>query len=249
MSMIHLLADQGCNPPRLHRFALALGFDVQLIQRPDLLKLPGSDTRLVFFPGGWYSLKDDQKRAVIDFVHSGGGCVGVCAGAFQVAGYIPVIPGRVLRSGFRGRLYLEPVRGDHPVLRDVVRPCTRHAKRRWEAVPVTHMGGPFMFPEDRSTVLATYDAEGELAALLAAEIGQGRAVAIASHPEWREAPLPPEDGCTSLPHGDPRLILANALRWAMQLELDPQGDVQRLDAAGCGREPVDATPSKEALAQ
>ena len=103
-----------------------------------------------------------------------------------------------------------------------------------------------MFPEDRSSILATYDADGELAALLAAEVGLGRAVAIASHPEWREAPLPPEDTCVSLPHGDPRLILANALRWAMKIEPDPRADIERLDAAGCGTVSGQPRQSQEA---
>jgi hypothetical protein len=238
MPTVHLLADSGCNPVQLQRFTQSLGYEVRLIERPALLKLSHSGAAMVLFPGGWYSLNQEQKQATVEFVRGGGGCVGVCAGAYQVAGYIPLIPGRVLRCGFRGRVYLEPVRGDHPVLCEVARPCTRHQDRRWEPVPVTHMGGPFMFPEDRGAVVATYDTEGELPALLAAEVGAGRAVAIASHPECREAPLPPEDPFISYPHGDPRLILANALRWVMKIELRPQDDVQLLNAAGCGTAPL-----------
>ena len=232
----HLFSDRGANPDKLESIIKALGWQVRRIQRQDLLSLPGSDATLLFFPGGWYALDTGQKAAVQAFVAGGGGCIGVCAGAYQVAGYIPLMPGRVLRANLRGRLYMEPQQGDHPILSHVVMPCTRHQDRRWEQVLLSHMGGPIILPEKREWIIGSYDCEGELGALTAAELGLGRAVAIASHPELALAPLSQDDSLSDVSPdsprtcGDVRLILANAIRWAMRLPVDPQADAQRLRA-------------------
>lgn len=234
--VVHMYSGRGTNPECLQALLAALGYAMEPVDRADLASLRQRGARLLFLPGGWYFFTDEQKAAVQDFVRQGGGCVGVCAGSYQVAGYIPVIPGRVLRANFRGRVYLEPQR-DHPILSQVALPCTRHQDRRWEPVPVTHLGGPVILPSDRESIVASYDFEGELGALVAAAVGRGRAVAIASHPEHPLAPLPPVDTVTDpVPPapamwGDIRLILANAVRWAMNLPVDPSADAARLAAA------------------
>lgn len=218
MVEIALYADQGANPRKLARALRNWGFAVTLIKRPDLPQLTANSFDLLYLPGGWYRFSETLNEQIRDFVLTGGGCIGTCAGAYNVAGYIPVIPGRVLRANFRGRLYLEPQQGSHPILRGVVQRCTRHKDRRWEPIAATHLGGPLILPEDRDSIVASYDLEGELGALVAASVGNGRAVAIASHPELPLAPLPRMDSSRRtqkpLPQGDESLIVRNAVLWA-----------------------------------
>ncbi len=145
--------------------------------------------------------------------------MGSCCGAYVMIDNLKLIAGRTRRVSFRGRLSLEPLEGDHPILRGIAQRCTRHPDRIWEPVAVTHLGGPLMYPEDPTTILATYDVEAEIGALLAAEYGKGRVVAIASHPEMPRCPLPPGDPAAAgsdrpLPQGDEQQIVPNAVRWA-----------------------------------
>jgi hypothetical protein len=237
---IRIYTGKGCNPQRIADFLALLGHKLTPISHGELTSLPDSGASLLMFPGGWYPIGKDEGAAIRKYVDQGGGCVGICAGSYQVGGYIPVIPGRVLRSNFRGRAYLEPKQGDHPVLQGVARRCTRHRDREWEQVPVTQLGGPLMLPEDRSWTIASFDFEGEVSALSAAELGRGRAVAISSHPELAMADVPSADTLGPWPtpekatFGDRRAILANAVRWAAGQSVDPEGDLARL--------PVEAPP-------
>jgi len=185
---------------------------------------------VLYLPGGWYRFEDSLNRRIVDYVRQGGGCVGTCAGSYLVAGYIPIIPGRVLRANIRGRVYLEPQQGDHPILDGVVHRCTRHNERKWEQIAVTHLGGPLIFPEDRSNIIASYDTEGEIGAIVAADIGKGRAVALASHPELPLADLPAAD--TARQHdkardmqGDESRIVLNAVLWAARQTVIPMEKV------------------------
>lgn len=215
---VGMYAGGGTNPARLTRCLRGFGFAVRALSTEVIAALTCGDCDVLYLPGGWYFFPDSAKAAIISFVRRGGGCVGTCAGAYNVAGFIPVIPGRVLRGNFRGRLYLEPQRGEHPILRGVVQPCTRHKQRQWEPIAVTHIGGPFMLPEDRRAIVASFDIEGELGALLAASVGKGRAVALASHPEMPLAQVPARDPVRQsrapLPQGDVTLLIRNAVLWA-----------------------------------
>jgi hypothetical protein len=223
-----MFAGEGANPARLTACLRRFGMEVREVGIPGLDALhPGED--VLYLPGGWYSFGPEEKEAIVAFVKAGGGCVGSCAGAYNVAGKIPVIPGRVLRNNMRGRLYVEPQRGDHPILRGVVRPCTRHKDRQWEPIAMTHLGGPFMLPDDPGTIVASYDVEGRIGAILAAGIGAGRAVALASHPEHPLADLPASDtkrnDPASLPQGDATLLVRNAVLWAAGVAVPEPGSI------------------------
>lgn len=220
---VSMYVGEGTDSAALIGCLKTFGFQVREVSLAELDGLKPGDCDVLYLPGGWYAFDSAAKDAIIAFVTAGGGCVGTCAGAYQVAGYIPVIPGRVLRTDMRGRLALEPRQGDHPVLRGVVQPCTRHAGRAWEPIAVTHFGGPFMLPDDKGTIVAAYDVEGEIGAILAADVGTGRAVALASHPEFGVPELHPDDPARvaekPLPQGDASLILRNAVLWAARRDV------------------------------
>ena len=227
--------DKGTNPQRIMAFVEALGHAVTGVDRDQIITLNHHDFDVLVFPGGWYRFNDSQREKIQNIFHAGLGAIGICAGAYQVGGYLPLIPGKVLRANMRGRVYLEPQQGDHPILASVVQRCTRHNNRTWEPVGVTQLGGPLMFPEKKEWMLASYDAEAEISALSAAEIQDGRAVAIASHPELELAALPSAElpGAHDVPPtwNDVRLIFANALRWAAKRQVQPQRDSEKLTAA------------------
>jgi len=215
---VAMYSGTGTNPRKLTEFLRGCGCHVFPVEKTDILRLSHDECEVLYLPGGWYRFTDEVNGAIRRFVRRGGGCVGSCAGAYLVGGYIPLIAGRVLRANIRGRLYLEPQQGNHPILRGVVRRCTRHKDRRWEPVAVTHLGGPMILPDDPRTIVASYDFEGCIGAIVAAPLGRGRAVAIASHPELKLAGLPACDTARRpgrpLCQGDAALIVRNAVLWA-----------------------------------
>lgn len=215
---IAFFASKFCNPEFLDTALGDAGFAVTLSDLDALASLDRGDFDVLYLPGGWYTFAPPVVERIQRFVASGGGCVGSCCGAYVIIDNLKLIPGRTQRVSFRGRLAIEPQQGTHPILRDIAMPCTRHPDRVWEPVAMTHLGGPLMHPEDPATILASYDFEGEIGALLAADFGKGRVVAIASHPEMDLCPLPPGDpanaGTGKLPQGDAHQIIARAVRWA-----------------------------------
>jgi hypothetical protein len=220
---VGMYVGEGTDPAPLVKALRQFGFPVRELKLEDINALSCETCDVLYLPGGWYFFEQPAKDAMIAFVKGGGGCVGTCAGAYNVAGHIPIIPGRVLRENIRGRIYIEPQQGEHPILKGAVQPCTRHSGRKWEPVAMTHLGGPMLLPEDKKTIVAAYDFEGEIGNILAAEIGSGRAVALASHPELRMAALPADDPARPetkpLPQGDASLILRNAVLWAAKKEV------------------------------
>lgn len=226
MLRIRLFHGEGATPESIEAALSSFGFDVSAIGIGNLAELSSDETEVLYLPGGWYRFDSKINSAIGRFVRGGGACVGTCAGSYLVAGDLNLIPSRVLRPNIRGRVYLEPQQCTHPILRGVVQPCRRHHHRpHGEPLAMTHLGGPFLLPEDKDSVVLSYDFEGEIGALLAAEVGEGRAVAIASHPELDVSALPSGDtvdraahSVDKLPQGDVRLLMRNAVLWAARRE-------------------------------
>jgi len=215
---VAFFSSKFCNPEFLDTALSDAGFAVTPCDLEALAALDRRDFDVLYLPGGWYTFAPPLVERIRAFVTAGGGCVGSCCGAYVIIDNLKLIGGRTRRVSFRGRLSIEPQQGEHPILRDIAMPCTRHPDRTWEPVAMTHLGGPLMYPDDPTTILASYDFEGEIGALLATGLGKGRVVAIASHPEMPLCPLPPGDpanaGSGKLPQGDAHQIIAQAVRWA-----------------------------------
>jgi len=213
----------GANHQAMFYYLGKWGFDVQLVGKDQLTNLPAAGIDVLFLSGGWYRFDETIYAALRAFVDEGGGVVSSCAGAYLVAGDSGIIPGRVHNNNIRGRVYMEPQQGEHPILKHVVRPCTRHNKRKFESIAMTHHGGPMIFPQDRSHIILSFDIEGEVGSLVAADRGKGRAVAIAPHPEYPLAALPEADvkRLNDRPYdqqGQEWQIIRNAVLWAARRE-------------------------------
>ena len=198
----------------------------QSIWRDELAQLQPGAVDVLLLHGGWYGIDRQPAQeqhtiqdspthramaeAVRRFVRSGGGLVGVCCGAYNVV-WLGVIQAEISRTMGTGMHALEVVNEKHPILRGVIERTRGHKDRKWKSLPVVRLNGPIFFPRDRSQLILSYDWEQRLGAVLAADYGQGRAVAISPHPE-----------CTENERGDilnePPLrsagLLRNALYWS-----------------------------------
>jgi hypothetical protein len=144
-------------------------------------------------------------------VREGGGVVGVCCGAFNVV-WLGLIEADISRSYGVGLHSLEVVDGRHPIVRGVIERDRGRNDRRWLPLNVVRVSGPIFFPKHPRQMVLSYDWEHRLGAVLAADYGKGRAVAISPHPEMTE-----HEADTEL-RNEPLMkasgLLKNALYWS-----------------------------------
>lgn len=221
------LNDSSANVLKLVRALRNWEMSFTSIWRDELPRLRPADVDVLLLHGGWYGIDrvpgqnqtDRVQRpehrgmaaAVRRFVREGGGVVGVCCGAFNVV-WLGLIQADISRSYGVGLHSLEVVDGRHPILRGVARRARGRRDRRWLPLTVMRVSGPIFFPRQPRQMILSYDWERRLGAVLAADYGRGRAVAISPHPEMtaqetdtdlRNEPLLPVAG-----------VLKNALYWS-----------------------------------
>ncbi len=225
--------DRNANILRFIRCLTFWGMRFSPVWRDELESLPASGIDVLLLPGGWYGIgrvpgQDQyvvsataadkrQGAAVRRFVRNGGGLVGVCAGAFNVV-WLGLIDADISRTSGAGIHSLEMVQASHPLLKGVARRAVGRKDRRWQAVPVMRISGPVFFPKDSQTLIASYDWEQRLGAVLAADADRGRAVAVSPHPERTEH----DSGLCEVPLAPlmpVAVLLRNALLWAAHREV------------------------------
>jgi hypothetical protein len=212
---------------RFFRCMQAWDMDFVSVWRDNLEKIDqfGIDTLLLH--GGWYGINrkpgqdqyqveandEDRKRgeAVCRFVENGGGIVGVCAGSFNIV-WLGLIEADISRAAGAGLHSLEVVDPEHPIAAPVIEKGP-HANRPWCSIPIIRIGGPIFFPKKQNQMIFSYDWEKRLGAVLAAEFGKGRAVAVSPHPERTEHDLD-EDVALSHPLMHAAEILHHSLLWS-----------------------------------
>ena len=218
--------DPAANLLKFVRAFRNWGLAFQSIWRDELTQLRPGDVDVLLLHGGWYGIDRDpaqeqhvikdspahrtRAEAVRRFVRTGGGVVGVCCGAYNVV-WLRMIPAEISRTMGVGMHELEVVNAKHPLLRGVIERTHGHKDRTWKRLPAVRLNGPMFFPKDRSHLVLSYDWEQRLGAVLAADYGQGRAVAISPHPECTENER--EDILTEPPMRVVAL-LRNALYWS-----------------------------------
>ena len=191
------------------------GMSFRTVYREELRALEPGDFDLVYLHGGWYRIDSEKPAAdaLKRFVRTGGGCVGVCCGAFNI-GWLDLIEMaqiHLLRMTSWAQIKAQVVR--HPILKGVRERNKGDSRTFSPLIPIVYFNGPFMIPADKSpTMVASYDNEGCFGAILAGTYGKGRVVAFGPHPEKEmiENSLAQN---RSLPRA--ALMLHNALHWAV----------------------------------
>lgn len=180
------------------------GFSYEPITLLDIEKGVLSRFDIVWFPGGFgYFPNKTTANNLRKFVSSGGGLIGICAGAF-----VPLRP-RCSYKGIKGGLSLLPVTFDHfresgyarvnfnpkdPLARGLktvakkpvyaLYQLPREALKYTVRVTMLRGNGPLMRALSRKAgVAAYYDGSNPYAAVVRGKYGQGRIVVFSAHPD------------------------------------------------------------------
>lgn len=223
------LHNSGASIERYVRCLKEWQLDFRSVWRDDLPRLGELGIDVLLIHGGWYGIDrqpgQDQHTfestpeqrahgdAIRKFVREGGGAVGICAGAYNVV-WLGLIEAEISRADGIGMHSLEVTDGEHPLLRGVAERAEGRTDRAWKPIPTIRWNGPIFMDCDPRHRVAAYDWEQRLGAVLAADYGAGRAVAISGHPEMVEEDLTMEGGIATAPRMPCSLILRNALYWA-----------------------------------
>jgi glutamine amidotransferase-like uncharacterized protein len=168
---------------------------------------------LLIVPGGYTAkyvdaLDEQGFEQIREFVASGGGYIGICAGAYIAARNVEV-PGRppglgiieienVRRAG-RGIRTITVGQAEHPVV-----------KGYEGKVDIWYQNGPMMQAGEGVETLAIYEEGGD--AIVCATYGAGRVIIFSPHPEGsRQGGVDPEEAGTLK-------LLENAVAFASRLE-------------------------------
>ncbi|MHC4872053.1 MAG: hypothetical protein ACYTFY_09425 [Planctomycetota bacterium] len=222
-----------CHAPEtdLRRFERCLnhwGFPYDILHREEFSDLPDKGFDTLLLHGGWYGIDrtpgqnredftqnaEQLKRGEIlkNYVKDGSGLIGICAGSYNVI-WMDFIKAEVSRMDGVGMHSMEVVQSGHPVLRDNVFCTENRSDRLYKNIPVVRFNGPMFFPEEKDSLVLSYDWEQRIGAVLADTFGRGRAAAISPHPERTENDL--EDA--SDPLDEPLMpvadVLKNAILW------------------------------------
>lgn len=163
--------------PALHHFDIPF----MTIDKEYLAGLEPGDFDVLLLPGGWYFFEDKINDRIKRFVADGGGFVGICCGAINAC-KIGLLNAEMYSMFGVGPTVLEPVDGDHYILKDVIQK-SKAAHRKWERINILRYNGWPMLLKDGANMIAAYDMDLKLAAIAWAEYEKGRVVAFSPHPE------------------------------------------------------------------
>jgi len=197
----------------------------------DILCWPGGD-----YPSFWNEMGLAGKTAVQDFVHQGGGYLGICAGAYYACDYIvwmddPAFPPPTFKvEGDELNLDLCEAVAWGPIFEIVPRPEPGYDMTQINIVDHTHpitdnlpdsmqifyAGGPYFVPNAGANIeiLGVYD-ENDTNAIVTCDYGNGRVFLIGPHAEIEEDSY--RDGWDPLldlsDEGSDWPLLYNAVEW------------------------------------
>lgn len=182
MTKVAVYTGEGSDASVVIALMKAWSFSVDEVDKPDLVNLSNESIDVLYLPPGYYIFEEATNTAISEFTRRGGGVVGSCCGAWNIACSIGLIPSSHNQILMEGRVSLRPKKGNHPILSNHVKRKNCESISR-DRLPMTHINGALFMPADRETILATFDEQDQFAAILAAEVGKGRAVAFSSHAE------------------------------------------------------------------
>lgn len=192
-------ADDACIQATINMFEW-MGYTVTSIDADNISNNNLGKFSIICFPGGdMYQYSQDissaGKQKIRDFIHNGGGYIGICGGAY-FAGERVFWQGQELPMT---PLAIFPGITQGPITEIAPYPhCTMckvniidHAHPVTESEPdsawIMYCYGPALLPNDGVDVdiLGKYDI-GEQPAMIAFEYGDGRIFIIGTHPEFEE---------------------------------------------------------------
>lgn len=143
----------------------------------------------LIIPGGYTeTIVDDLTtkglNEICEFVKSGGGYIGICAGAYIAADKVEIHPAykRGKPKGL-GIINIKNIRKEGIGIRSIKITNLTHpiAKDCSTDVKIWYQNGPFIVPDKDVEVIAQYDTEH--AAIVCARYVEGRVVIFSPHPE------------------------------------------------------------------
>jgi len=178
---------EGANAGPLFPLLYSWGYRFRTIDTDELLQLKPGDIDVLLLSGGWYFFEGSRKKAgkhLCDLVHQGMGAVGICCGQINLC-KLGLVPADMTSMSGVGPTDLEPVDGKHPVLRGVAKKSSK-SWRTWDNFKILRYNGWLMHPKDGAHMIAAYDLDKKVGAIVSSEPGKGRCVAISPHPEGRQ---------------------------------------------------------------
>ncbi|MHC4872899.1 MAG: hypothetical protein ACYTFY_13740 [Planctomycetota bacterium] len=227
--------DKNATIDRFVRCLRLWNMEFTSVWRNEIASIKPDDFDVLLLHGGWYGIDrvpgqeqhkfkttktlKAQGDAVRNFVKRGGGVVGVCCGCYNVV-WLGLIEAEMSRMAGVGMHAIEMQSEKHPIVKNAFTKTKGRSDRKWNSLPVMRMSGPMVFPKDKSAILASYDWEGRLGAIVASDYGKGRAVGISPHPERLQ-----DDAGKDMIDGEllpVAKVLYNSLYWAASRKI-PSG--------------------------
>lgn len=164
----------------------------------------------VFPGGGGVKLSDRGLKNLKGFIRSGGGFVGICASAAFAQRQKILDLSRISVRGI-GHYYI-CLREDHPVTQGYVlhRKAPKGSKTL-DRVRIRRINGEFLVPGKGVKMIASYDSQATLGAIVAGRYGDGEVVLFSPHPELKVDDPP---GWEWKNWQEPAKLLVNAVTFA-----------------------------------
>ncbi len=145
----------------------------------------------VFPGGGGPVMSKKAEKKVKDFVAGGGGFVGICA-SIIFAYKLRLLDFSYVESRGIGWYYIRLLER-HPVTKGYRLANKTGNPKRWGAdtVRISRVNGAYMIPGKGVKMIASYDNEKTLGAIIAGRYGKGEVVLLSPHAEFPAEP-PPE---------------------------------------------------------
>jgi len=159
------------------------GIRFRTFDRADMAALEPGAADALLMPGGWYFFdkQPETVERIRAFVAAGGGYIGICCGAINAV-KLGLLNAEMISMGGLGPVDIEPVEGEHPILRGVARRSEKPWRTYDKFTMLRYNGWPMLL-KNGARMLAAYDMDKRVAAIACAEFGRGRVVAFSPHPE------------------------------------------------------------------
>ena len=180
---VGIFAEKGsCMCDKVMKALVHMEIPFRTLDRDGLATVKPADLDVLLFPGGRYRFLGPLIDNVRAFVKSGGGYVGICCGLYNAI-WLGLLDAEPLDVRGLGPHQLEIRDGTHPIMAGVAKKDEAQPWRDYEQITMIRLNGPFLKVGKDVHIIASYDINGSLGAIVASEYGGGRVVGFSPHPE------------------------------------------------------------------